>query len=94
MWLVVPELMIEGLGFMDRPREVGQLGVPVPSPLQSSWRTWSWPEMEMDLAVLWALQKNMTGQSTLYCAMLGLLDGLIYSPLGGARVTSSMHDDE
>lgn len=86
--------MTEGLGFMDRPKEGGRLGVPVPSPLQSSCRVWSWPEIEMDLAVLGALQKNMTGQSTLYCAMLGLLDGLIYSPLGGARVTSSMHDDE
>ena len=33
--------------------------------------------------------KNMTGQSTLYCAMLSLLDGQIDSPLGGARVTFS-----
>lgn len=53
-----PELMIEGRGFAERPKETppASPGSVVPSPLQSSCRVCSCPGMKMDFAVLGGLQ--------------------------------------
>lgn len=57
---VVPELMMEGRGLAERPRETPPTspGVAVPSPLQSSCKVCSCPGMEMDFAVLGGLQEK------------------------------------
>lgn len=57
---VVPELMMEGRGLAERPRETPPTspGGAVPSPLQSSCKVCSCPGMEMDFAVLGGLREK------------------------------------
>lgn len=62
---VVPELMMEGRGLAERPRETPPTspGGAVPSPLQSSCKVCSCPGMEMDFAVLGGLQEKKDNTS-------------------------------